>query len=247
MTAIDWQIPPSMLRWLPRLPRNTPVAVLMRHSVRGPLPPGAAGNDVPITDVGVALARALGARLGTGLRSVHSSPLLRCVQTAEALCAGASVERSIHRDRLLGDPGIYVVDDVQAWPNWEQLGHEGVMAHLVGGDEPLPGMAAPDAAARFLVQHMLATAGSEPGYHVFVTHDSLVTATAARLLGQRLGKDAWPWYLEAAFFWRENGALVAAYRDDERRYEPGGDVNNEDMGSDCVGCGGTGQISCSPK
>lgn len=217
MTAIDWQIPPSVHHWLERLPHQAPVAVLLRHSVRGDLPPGEAGDSVPITEDGVRLARALGARLGSGLRSVHSSPLLRCVQTAEALCAGASVELPIHRERLLGAPGIYVVDAERAWSSWEAKGHEGVVGHLVGDDEPLPGMAAPDAAARFLVQHMLAAAGAEPGYHVFVTHDSLVTATAARILGQRFGKDAWPWYLEAAFFWREHGALVAAYRDVQRR------------------------------
>lgn len=219
MTAIDGQIPSSVLHWLERLPRQTPIAVLLRHAARGDLPPGSAGDSVPITSDGVRLARALGARLGAGLRSIHSSPLMRCVQTAEALCAGASLELPIHRDRLLGEPSIYVVDGERAWSNWEEKGHDGVVEHLVTDNEPLPGMAIPDAAARFLVQHMLAAAGAEPGYHVFVTHDSVVTVTAARILGQPFGKDAWPWYLEAAFFWREHGALVAAYRDVQWRYD----------------------------
>jgi len=135
------------------------------------------------------------------------------VQTAQALQVGAAVDLPIVRDRLLGDPGIYVVDGKRAWPNWETLGHEGVMEHLVSQDGPLPGMADPDPAARFLVQHMLSAAGDEPGLHVFVTHDSLVTATAARLLGESLGTDAWPWYLEGAFFWRENGDNCVAYRE----------------------------------
>ena len=86
------------------------------------------------------------------------------------------------------------------------------MEHLVSQDRPLPGMADPAPAARFLVQHMLARAGDRPGLHVFVTHDSLVTTTAARLLGEHLGKDDWPWYLEGAFFWRQGGHLVTAYR-----------------------------------
>ena len=87
------------------------------------------------------------------------------------------------------------------------------MEHLVAQDQPLPGMADPDPAARFLVQHMLAVAGDRPGLHVFVTHESLVTAAAARLLGEPLGKDDWPWYLEGGFFRRQGAHVVTACRD----------------------------------
>lgn len=219
----DWQIPPSVLRWLPEVPARAAVAVLLRHSVRDPLPPGDAGNMLPITGAGVRLARELGVLLGSRLRAVHTSPVLRCVQTAEALCEGASVRVPIRRDRLLGDPGVYVVDARRAWRNWQEKGHEGVMAHLVAEDEPLPGMAAPDAAARILVQHMLAAAGVEPGFHLFVSHDSVVIATAARILGEPFAADAWPWYLEGAFFWQQEGALVVAYRDIRRTCRADGD------------------------
>ncbi len=91
------------------------------------------------------------------------------------------------------------------------------MKYLVSGQEPLSGMADPDAAARFLVQHMLATAGQEPGIHVFVTHDALVTAAAARLLGEQLTPTDWPWFLEGALFWRERGSVSVAYRDKPQR------------------------------
>ncbi len=213
MSSTDWRIPPSVLRWLSAAPASAAVAVLLRHSVRGPLPPGDAGHSLPLTEVGAALGRELGALIGGRLRTLHSSPLPRCIQTAEALRAGAGEHVAIAQDRLLGDPGIFVVDGRQAWPHWQALGHEGVMAHLVSQDFPLPGLADPDPAARFLVQHMLAAADGRPGFHIFVTHDSLVTATAARLLGEPLGKADWPWYLEGAFFWRANGHLTTAYRD----------------------------------
>ena len=213
MTNIDWRIPPSVLRWLSEAPVSAAVAVLLRHSVRRHLPPGEAGYSLPITEVGAALGRGLGAVVGDRLHTLHTSPLTRCVQTADALRIGAGLDVPIVEDRLLGDPGIFVVDGKQARSHWEELGHEGVMAHLVSQDFPLPGMADPDSAARFLVQHMLATAEGRPGLHVFVTHDSLVTATAARLFGESLGPDAWPWYLEGAFFWREDSHLTITYRD----------------------------------
>ncbi len=213
--TIQWRIPPSMFPILDRMPRIRPVVLLLRHSVRGHLPPGDAGYTLPITDIGRKLARKFGAILGDRLRTLHTSPILRCVQTAEVLRDGAATECTVVRDRLLGDPGVYVLDNKRAGQVWAERGHESVMAHLVSGTVPLPGLARADEAARFLVQHMFAAANDTPGIHIFVTHDSLVTATAARLLKRPLGKDDWPWYLEGLFFWREEDGLHTAYRDFE--------------------------------
>jgi len=219
LSAIEWRIPPSTIRWLDETPPGLAVAVLMRHSVRGPLPPGEAGNATPITQIGAILGRELGTLVGNRLRSLHASPLLRCMQTADIVRAGAGVKVPIVQDRLLGDPGVYVIDGGRARSNWETLGHETVMRSLVAEGGILPGMADPEPAARFLIRHMLTVAGDRPGLHVFVTHDSLVTATAARLLGEKLGKDDWPWCLEGAFFWQQGGRLFTAYRDRCRQSE----------------------------
>ncbi len=213
---IEWIIPASVLRWLDESPRDRPVVILLRHSVRPCLAPDDAGYSLPLTEDGVRLATDLGRRLGDRLRTLHASPLLRCVQTAEAMRAGAGVNLTVTTDRLLGDPGVFVHDGHLAWRNWQSMGHEGVMSHLVSDDAALPGMASPAPAARFLVHHMLAHAGDRVGVHVFVTHDSLVTAAAARLFDEPLGRDAWPMYLEGALFWREGDALHAAYRDTRR-------------------------------
>ena len=213
--TIHWRIPPSMLPILDRLPCNRPVVLLLRHSVRGHLPSGNAGYTLPITDVGQQLGHELGAILGDRLCTLNTSPILRCVQTAEVLRDGAGIGIPVVRDNFLGDPGIYVLDIKRAGKVWKDLGHESLMAHLVSSNEPLSGMARPDEAARFLVRHMFAVANRTPGIHVFVTHDSLVTATAARLLKRPLGKDDWPWYLEGTFFWYDKDGLHTAYRDVE--------------------------------
>ncbi|MDI3491821.1 MAG: hypothetical protein PWP11_3098 [Thauera sp.] len=215
MTEMKWQIPPSVIRRLEQVPDDRPVVALLRHSVRDDLPDGDAGYVLPITNVGRRLALELGSLLGDRLRTLHSSPLVRCIQTAQALAEGAGADVSVVPDRLLGDPGVFVLDGQHAWRNWQQLGHEGVMRHLVTEASPLPGMARPDEAARFLVQSMLVAADGRPGVHVFVTHDSLVTATAARLLAKPLGLDDWPWYLEGAFIWSAEDGVHLAYRDDE--------------------------------
>ncbi|MEQ1503710.1 MAG: histidine phosphatase family protein [Myxococcota bacterium] len=206
-----WVLPPSTLEWLDRVPHDRPVAMLIRHSVRGYLAPGDAGVALPLTDDGHRLALELGQRLRGRLRSVQASPLLRTMQTGARLAEGAELDVPCSPDRLLGDPGVYVVDP-RAGDTWRALGHEEVMRHLVERDEVLPGCADADAAARFLVHHMLAATGRVAGIHAFATHDSLVTATAARLLGERLTAADWPWYLEAAFFWEDAGEVHTAYR-----------------------------------
>ena len=219
--AIQWTIPPSVLHWLETVPKGVPVALLLRHSVRGDLPADSPGDDVPLTEDGVRIARELGATLGPRLRTLRASPVLRCGQTAEAIREGARSELPIESDRMLGAPGAFVIEGRVAWQTWRTLGHERMVTHLAIGDHALPGMAHPDWAARFLVQHLMAACAEEPGVHVFVTHDALVGPTAERLLGVPLGPKPWPWFLEGAFFWREGGAVHAAYREHRRASRPG--------------------------
>lgn len=214
MTKVgNWQIPKSMLHNLDQLPVNLPVALLLRHSVREDIPPGETGNEVPITNEGKDIALQLGQTLGTRLKSLHSSPLPRCVQTADMLRLGSGVDIHITENRLLGDPGVYVLDSHLAWSNWEKLGPAEVIRHLAEEKEALPGMAQPDEAAWHLVQSMLTSADATSGVHVFVTHDVLVAATVARLQGVRYEPDDYPLFLEGALFWRSKFGVHVVYRD----------------------------------
>lgn len=213
MTEPVWSIPPATTHLLAQSPSDRPVVVLLRHSVRDDLAEGDVGYAIPITDAGRRIAQSLGNLLGRRLQTLHSSPLIRCIQTAEALAEGAGVEISVTRNRLLGDPGVFVLDGRRAWANWERLGNTGVMRQLVTDTQPMFGMARPNEGARFLVHSMLAAAEQQPGIHVFVTHDSVLMPAAARLLGEPLGLEDWPAYLEGALFWRTGQGVHAAYRD----------------------------------
>lgn len=212
MTTPISSSPAGTLKQLAAVPVDKPVALLLRHSVRNRIPAGEVGNDVPITDDGHRLATKLGEMIGSRLRSLRTSPVLRCVQTAQCLNDGAGTNYQLRHDELLGEPGVYVIDGKIAWSNWERLGHDGVMEHLATSSEVLPGMACPDVAARRLVLHMLETMGDEPGLHVFVTHDLVIVATVARMFARSLPKDEWPWFLEGAFFWRAPEGIHVGYR-----------------------------------
>lgn len=203
-------IPDSTLHWLERVPADRPVAVLMRHSARGALAPGDAGYGVPLLSEGFALAGALGRVVAGRVASLHTSPLLRCVQSADALQIGAGTAHEVRPDESLGDPGVYVTRSAEAGATWRELGHESVMASIVA-DVQLPGLRPPRQAAQELTDFMLNHANAT-GLHFFFTHDSLVTATAAHAMRLRLTKEDWPRYLEAAFFWNDGQQTQAAYR-----------------------------------
>jgi broad specificity phosphatase PhoE len=204
---------PPWTEWLlTRVPIDRPVVLLLRHAERPSIPDGETGHDLALTELGRRQAFALGQRLGAHLASLHTSPVRRCRETANAIVAGTGSDILLHEDRRLGDPGVFVLDEVRAWGNWQRLGHQGVIEHLVSRQDILPGMADPAVAARELLKYMMAHArGSLGGLHLFVTHDIIQVATVARLLGEQLDVSRWPGYLEGALFWKDEGTIWCAY------------------------------------
>ena len=210
---IEYVIPPGNLRWLREAPSDRPVLVLLRHSVRPPLPGDERDYYVPIDEKGRELAEELGKSFGKRLKSVHASPLVRCVQTAELLAQGAGVDLQVEASKLLGDPTVYVLDPYVAWEKtWKKMRNAEVVRRMIDEDQPLPGMADPDLAARYLLLSLFASAGERPGFHAFVTHDTVIMMTIGRFLDFPL-EENWAWFLEGAFFWRTERGFAVAYRD----------------------------------
>ena len=213
------------LMYFERVPRDRPIAVLLRHAERDSLPDGDAGNAVKITEEGRRLAEYLGSALGARLRTLHSSPVLRCLQTAEAVREGAKAELPIQSNRLLGDPGIFVRDGDLAWQNWVALGHAGVMQWLISGQERLPGMAAPKPAAHALVRHMVSLAGNEVGIHLFVTHDSVLAEVVGRLLRPIIDSADGPHFLEGLLAWKEGRNIHVGFRESRGKFFAAGNAS----------------------
>jgi Histidine phosphatase superfamily (branch 1) len=227
-----WHLIPSMILNLKKIPTDRPVVLLIRHSVREALPPGESGYMVPITEQGCELSRKLGQVLGSQIQSFHSSPLPRCIQTAEQMRIGAGVEEiPISKDRFLGDPGVYVQDNKKTGNHFKRLGVENAIRYMLTEDEPLEGMTRAEQGARFLVDHSLYKAGTTPGIHVFVTHDNLVHLTVSQILKKSFLKEHWPLFLEGALFYKDNGVLVTRYREYSKDVQlPLSSLNTRDVG-----------------
>jgi broad specificity phosphatase PhoE len=196
-----------------RIPSGVPLALLLRHAERHPLPSHAPGNDVSLTEAGHEAARRLGSALGPRLLRLHTSPVPRCVQTAEALRRGAGVDCPMVEDRMLGDPGVFVEQPRQAWTSWLERGLHGIAEALMTGARVPAGFAEPRSAARRLATHLSEHLSEVPGVHVFVSHDILMIPFVAQALGRVLEDEAWPDFLHGALLWRDGGRWVLAYRE----------------------------------
>lgn len=186
-------------------------ALIIRHSIRGAIPDGQAGNNVPLTAEGRELARILGASIADRLSTVTSSPIGRCKETAEHLLRGARCRMEVPTTKMLGDPGIFIADGQAAWTNFETLGVNGVMMHISRSQEALPGMNAPRAAAYDLLEAMMEKC-RDPGLHVFITHDVILAGAIGQLMNAIETEVDLPGFLEGAFFWNDGRNILGSYR-----------------------------------
>lgn len=204
----------TTLNILASLPTGYTTVLLLRHSTRHELPLDAPGDDIPLTDSGRAMAVAFGARIEDRLKSLHSSPVARCMETAAMIRNGSKQAMDIIPDTRLGNPGIFITDPELAWNNWLKLGNHGVIEKILTGTETLPGMAESKSAARMLVLSALAKVKNNAGVHIFVTHDVILAATVSGILGRHYGQPNSPKYLEGAFFLRvDDSRIRCLFRD----------------------------------
>ena len=115
--------------------------LILRHGHRDPLPQlsqGSFGDDLPLTPEGWKASHALGkswkeAWENEPFAEIVSSPLKRCLQTAEALKQGMQQEIPIHSSNLLGDPGPFIFDPQMAAPHFYEQTPEALYRRYAEG------------------------------------------------------------------------------------------------------------------
>jgi broad specificity phosphatase PhoE len=173
-------------------------SLLIRHAARPKIPTGTFGNGLSITEEGRREATTLGRQLGNRIHRIVTSPVLRCVQTAEAVQLGAGTSASADTDQVLGDPGVWITDSGVVGDAFFQHGPRGVVARQLAGDE-IPGMTPIDVGAKRFVDALVSNPGEPGEINVFVSHDAVIAPLLAAILGVHDLTKIWPAYLEGAF------------------------------------------------
>lgn len=196
------------LALLGNAPSDSELALVLRHGERRHVAPDNHGNDVSLTRRGTASAHRLGAGLASfPLVAMKTSPLTRCVQTAEALLAGAGWSAAPVPDQRLGDPGAFVIEASLAGQLFLDLGPRGVVERQLDSSDPLPGMRRTSDGVALLLDLITPGKGTGPGIRVFVTHDVVLATLVGSLYGLNAGGFTWPCYLDALVLWRDSDRL----------------------------------------
>ena len=183
-----------MIEELKKYPVGSKIAMLIRHADREPIPEGQFGNEILINEAGKKNALEFGAKLkGHHINKILSSPIQRCVQTAEHISLGYGRELEITITKSLGDPGLHVSDEELAGEFYLKYGFDEYHRRFVAGEE-MPGVITPkayhSAMDRFIKEN-----ASESGLTIFVTHDSLIAFYDFCLTGRIYTKENWVKYL----------------------------------------------------
>ena len=213
---------PSLQQALNQLPANEAVHLFTRHSVRELAKDGFADYRLPLTPEGVAMARQWGGALGRPLARFSSSPVGRCVDTAQAMMEGAlaagllDAPLDIERSMTLVEPGCFVEDVAQVGPHFMRLGALGFINHHLR--EGMAGLLSP-AAGRAKLLHFLQQRSPPAGsLAVHVSHDTIIIAFVASLLGMRqVTSQDWPWMMEGVWLWFDDRELHWIWRGEWHR------------------------------
>jgi broad specificity phosphatase PhoE len=183
-----------MIEELKKYSADSKIAMLIRHADREPIPEGDFGNEIPINETGKKNAIEFGAKLKEHqINKILTSPIYRCIQTAEHISRGYGQKLEITVTKSLGDPGLHLSDEQLAGEFYLKHGFEELYRKFINGEE-MPGVVTPKA-YHDKMDTLLKEHTSEKGLTIFVTHDSLIAFYDFCISGRIYSKENWVKYL----------------------------------------------------
>ena len=194
-------IPEKLLIDLRMIPRDRPVALLLRHAARFPILDPALTFEIGLTEEGVRTAEELGSLLPGWFQPGRflAAPVSRCLDTAAAIARGAGWAVDVLPDERISHPFMA--------PAFEILSQE-----PSGGMVPVQVRVALD-----LLLHAPELAASErnPRLDILVSHDTVLGTLVSSLMHEPITQKNWPGYLEGIFVWEAGGQVHARWRGKE--------------------------------
>lgn len=171
-------------------------SILIRHGDRNKIPEGEFGNEVELNDIGFKRSLELGAKLShLKIHTIYTSPIKRCVQTAESIREALNLDIEIIETSQLGDPGAFVHDAQKAGESYMELGFKKCYEKLLE-DEFVDGNRNTTEGAEILT-NFIKEKSKNGGVNIFVSHDMIVALYAYKTFRKKytLGSN-WIKYLD---------------------------------------------------
>jgi broad specificity phosphatase PhoE len=171
-------------------------SILIRHADRNKIPEGEFGNEVELNKLGFKRALEYGTKLShLKIHTIYTSPIKRCVQTAESIREALKYDIEIEESILLGDPGPFVYDAKKAGASYMELGFKKCYEKLLE-DEFVDGNRNTTEGAEILT-NFIKEKSKNGGVNIFVSHDMIVALYAYKTFRKKytLGSN-WIKYLD---------------------------------------------------
>lgn len=173
---------------------NSQLSLLIRHGDRDNIPQGSFGNEILLNEKGKQNSLKFGESIaGMRVNKILTSPVGRCVQTAEFIAKGYGRNIEIIETIALGAPGLHIIDEKIAGEFYLNYGFDEMYKRFLNEIE-IPGIPTTieinKSITKFLIDH-----SNQNGITIFVTHDMLIAFYHYSINKTIYMKDNWIKYL----------------------------------------------------
>ncbi len=152
---------------------NDQLSLLIRHGDRDKIPHGSFGNEVLLNEKGKQNSLKFGERIaGMRINRILTSPIGRCVQTAEFIAKGYGKSIEIIETTALGAPGLHISDEKLAGEFFLNYGFDEMYRRFIQEIE-IPGVPGLSDFNKTFTNHLVENT-NQNGLTIFVTHDMLI-------------------------------------------------------------------------
>jgi broad specificity phosphatase PhoE len=178
---------------------NEKISLLLRHADRDDIPQGSFGNEILLNEKGKQNAQSLGKNLSESkINRIFTSPVERCVQTAEFLTKGYGKTIEIIETTALGAPGLHITDEKIAGEFYLQYGFDEMYKRFMQGKE-IPGIPNINQ-LNYRITNFITENTTTNGTTIFITHDMLIAFYHFSINNKVYTKDNWINYLTGLTF-----------------------------------------------
>ncbi len=178
---------------------NDKISLLLRHADRNEIPKGSFGNEILLNDKGKRKAQLFGEKLvNRKVNKIFTSPIERCVQTAQFIQKGYGNSIEIIKTNALGAPGLHIIDEKNAGNSFLQYSVDGIYKRFIQGIE-IPGISNINE-LNSKVSHFINKNTIDKGTTIFITHDILIALYHFSINKTIYTKDNWVSYMTGLKF-----------------------------------------------
>lgn len=178
---------------------NEKISLLLRHADRDDIPQGSFGNEVLLNENGKQNAQCFGEKLAERkINRIFTSPIGRCIQTAEFMTKGYGRSIEIIETTALGAPGLHIKDEIIAGAFLLKHGFDEMYKRFTQ-NENIPGI--PNISElNNRITNFINENSTENGTTIFITHDMLIAFYHFSINNKVYSKDNWINYLSGLTF-----------------------------------------------